>query len=147
MADKARVALVTVQQPCMLLEALLGPIGLPPGTALELVALGAVYYACRLSGRPKMARIMDPAQPLRAGARVRVHLEPKRYPACQRSDWPERVAWQDDEYVVLEKPAGVVCMAHVSNWRECLHRCASEALGTELLLLHRIDQWTTGLVS
>ena len=39
-------------------------------------------------------------------------------------------------------------MPHVSNKMECLHACAARALGYETLhSMHRIDRWTTGLVS
>jgi 23S rRNA-/tRNA-specific pseudouridylate synthase len=53
-----------------------------------------------------------------------------------------------EQYLILHKPLGLPCMAHVSNKQECLHVCAERALGYDTLhLLHRIDYWTSGLVS
>jgi 23S rRNA-/tRNA-specific pseudouridylate synthase len=53
-----------------------------------------------------------------------------------------------EQYLILHKPLGLPCMAHVSNKQECLHVCAERALGYDTLhLLHRIDYWTGGLVS
>jgi hypothetical protein len=43
-----------------------------------------------------MTRTYEPDAHLIAGSRVRVHLQPKRFPICYTSDWPSRVAYEDE---------------------------------------------------
>lgn len=117
--------------------------------AIELITLGAVYVA---GGKEdSLKRSLDPDAVVRSGGRVRVHLIPKRYSEqchLNRKEWQERIAHEDGQYLVLNKPPGLPCMSHVSNYIECLHICAAKGLGYErLYLLHRLDDFTSGLVA
>ncbi|KAG5179302.1 pseudouridine synthase [Tribonema minus] len=113
--------------------------------AMELILLGAVY--AREKPHP-LIRAMEPDALVGEGWRLRVHLEPMRYLSSHMCDWQHRKAYEDEDYLVLYKPPGLPCMAHVSNKLECVHLCAAAALGyKELHMLHRIDKWTTGLVA
>jgi len=112
--------------------------------AQELVHLGSVYITDTLSGKDK--RVVNdfviPAQ-----SNVRVHHTPKRYPRCHSTEWSKRVLYMDDDFVVVDKPWGVVTMPHTSNFREVLHSSVSEALGIPPLIpLNRIDEFTSGVV-
>ncbi|GIM06677.1 hypothetical protein Vretimale_10952, partial [Volvox reticuliferus] len=122
--------------------------------ALELLQLGAVYVGIPQKGldhinwvRSLELTVAPTAATVPAGNYVRVHPRPKRYPACYCSDWPSRVLFCDEEYVVVNKPAGLPCMRHESNALEELASCVGRALGMNgLEVCHRLDQWTTGIV-
>ncbi|GLI60098.1 hypothetical protein VaNZ11_002129, partial [Volvox africanus] len=121
--------------------------------ALELLQLGAVYVGIPQKGLDHInwVRSLELTAPTAAtvpvGNYVRVHPRPKRYPACYCSDWPSRVLFCDEEYVVVNKPAGLPCMRHESNALEELASCVGRALGLSgLEVCHRLDQWTTGIV-
>ncbi|KXZ43935.1 hypothetical protein GPECTOR_77g31 [Gonium pectorale] len=87
--------------------------------ALELLQIGAVYIGIPHKG-------MD-------------HINWAR----SRS----RVLYQDDDFVVVNKPANLPSMRHESNAVEELASCVARALDMPgLEVCHRLDQWTTGVV-
>jgi hypothetical protein len=49
-----------------------------------------------------MARTYEPDTLLMPGSRVRVHLQPKRFPICYTSDWRSRVAYEDEHVGYFE---------------------------------------------
>ncbi|GLC36441.1 hypothetical protein PLESTB_000148300 [Pleodorina starrii] len=132
------------------------PEQLPAGRAraLELLQIGAVYVGLPQKGlahinwvRSVELPVAPTAATVPSGHYVRVHPRPKRYPACYLTDWPSRVLHCDDEYVVVNKPAGLPCMRHESNAVEELAACVGRALDMPgLEVCHRLDQWTTGIV-
>lgn len=49
------------------------------------------------------------------GDKLKIHANPKRFPAAVSTDWRARVLHQDDVILVVDKPGGVPVMAHESN--------------------------------
>ena len=99
------------------------------------------------STRPPWPAAGQPAStPVSAGQLLRIHVNPKRFPACHETDWPSCVLHCDADYLVINKPAGLPCQAHESNIVESVPACATAGLGLgHLFLLHRLDMWTTGV--
>lgn len=101
-----------------------------------LFHLGAVYI-------DKVRAFAE--MPLPAGAYVRCHLEPKRFDVVS-IDWPSRIVHESDDFLVLNKPSGVPVHATVDNARENALTRLSEVLGKTLLITHRLDVPTSGLM-
>jgi 23S rRNA-/tRNA-specific pseudouridylate synthase len=113
-----------------------------------LMKLGAIYEGRRIKGQQviKWTRVHEWRDALEPETLLRVHASPKRYPACN-SAWRERVAHEDDELIVINKPPGLPCMYHESNSYEELSGCVSRGLDIPgLEVCHRLDTWTSGLV-
>jgi hypothetical protein len=64
-----------------------------------------------------------------AGGYLRVHVHPKRFPACYQVDWPRRVVHVGDEYLVVNKPAGVQVAPTVDNLLESVLHCTEQVGG------------------
>ncbi|BDA43990.1 RNA pseudouridine synthase 6, chloroplastic [Coccomyxa sp. Obi] len=126
--------------------------GLHCASVQELIDLGAVYYgdpaACDEAPKWRRAnRLAEAAQdhPIQQGQWIRVHPNPKRYPAAQAVDWAARVIHLDADICVVNKPAGIPVQSHESNSVETVPRCLEKALGLDrLMMLHRLDYCTTG---
>ncbi|PNH10185.1 RNA pseudourine synthase 6, chloroplastic [Tetrabaena socialis] len=102
--------------------------------ALELLMLGSVFVGQQFKGRDHLtwSRSIDldvavTVAQVPAGHFVRVHPHPKRYPTCY-CDWASRVLFSDDDYIVVNKPAGLPCMRHESNAAEEVAACVGKAL-------------------
>ncbi len=67
------------------------------------------------------------------GQWIRVHPNPKRYPAAQAVDWAARVIHLDADVCVVNKPAGIPVQSHESNSVETVPRCLEKALGLNRL--------------
>lgn len=108
--------------------------------AESLVRAGSVYQGRR--------RIEDPAHTLGAGLLISVH--PSAAPVPRANDFglaiADRVAYQDREVLIIDKPAGLPCQATRSASAGALDRLVSETLDPEARLLHRLDREASGLV-
>jgi len=91
---------------------------------------------------------------LRGDEVIEVDLESSRGPALEPRDIPFRIAYEDDDLAVIEKPAGLVVhpgagikegtLAHGLIFR---FRSLSGAGGESRPgIVHRIDKWTSGLL-
>ena len=85
------------------------------------------------------------------GERTRIHLNPRRYrDGCWlgRDAWRARIIHEDDDLLVVCKPARLPTQAHESNASECLPGCVERALGLSrgaLGVTHRLDSSTSGV--
>lgn len=168
------VRVVTLAEPLFdpfLLEDLVTESGLPiaPDRLATLVTYGAIYVShYKLSNQltsqnrsrkaaPDWSNI--PIQTVRyrqesdapwllpRGTKsVRFHLVLRRFERVPRILWPERFRLDTDEFLFVEKPAGIPCEPVASNWIESLAVQAGKAYGADLGLLHRIDLWVSGVV-
>lgn len=83
-------------------------------------------------------RGLDPNVRVPAGARLR------RYDQAPAAPPPLPILYEDEELLILDKPAGI----HLNATETTARLAAVEALpGRELYLVHRIDVGTTGLVA
>lgn len=76
---------------------------------------------------------------------VRIHRNPKRHPT-QNIDWRSAIVENNDDFVVINKPYGVPTHPTVDNSRENVLFQLSQYLNHELLITHRLDSETTGLL-
>lgn len=139
----------------------------------DLSAMGAVYYraptsrpfvrvgsALLPSNSEQRAQLQDFV--VEEGGELRVHSEPKRYGTCDKlspETWAKRIK-RHAEFLVVDKPAGVPCVPHVSNGREWLVPFVAAAIAAsrrkrtsreadediELVPCNRLDVQTSGLV-
>lgn len=133
---------------------LTGVLGLGDEEARDLHALGALYVqgagdGNRGSGRRRWLRLEGGlSRGLREGESLRVHTDPVRFAAACDADWPSRVLFSSDDWVVVDKPADLPCAPHVSNALHVLHKCVASGLGfAELFPVHRLDACTSGAVA
>lgn len=76
---------------------------------------------------------------------VRIHRNPKRHP-IKNIDWPSLIVENNEDFVVINKPYGVPTHPTVDNSRENVLWQLSTNLKHELLITHRLDSETTGLL-
>lgn len=103
---------------------------------LDLFAIGAVYI--------NNQRSLNPQQPLSYGNQIRVHTKPRRY--FINYDWKSRVVFEADDFVILNKPAGLPSHPSVDNILENSLTQLEQALKIKLHISHRLDTTTEGLI-
>src|SRR5262245_39123317 len=80
-----------------LVDCLVRNLGLGTDEAHRLLSFAAVYLERR---RITSERAVSPGQ------YIRVHLKPRRFPV-DRIDWQKTIVYQDEKFVVVNKPAGI----------------------------------------
>jgi 23S rRNA-/tRNA-specific pseudouridylate synthase len=101
-----------------------------------LLDLGAVYVnRARLSGDVL----------LRFGDHVRVHCNPRRFPAGEIR-WEERIVAETPDFVVVDKPGGVPTHPTCDNAVENAVYQVGRVLGSRPWVVHRLDLSTQGLM-
>lgn len=103
--------------------------GLEPEAARSAVSAGRVF----VDGR----RITDPRQEVRSGARLRLHPERSR-PELQLS-----LLFEDDELLVVDKPAGWAVNVSETSDRMSI---AEHFADRDARVVHRLDLGTTGVL-
>jgi len=111
-------------------------IGLPEQQAVFLRDFGAIYVNHR--------RQRQECQ-LQAGDYVRAHVQPRRFPVGDW-DWNTQIFAQTPEFVVVLKPHCIPTHATVDNWQENACHQISEVLQKPVLVTHRLDVATAGLL-
>lgn len=111
-------------------------LGLAPSRTAELLQWGAVYLNKKRTTEDR---------PVTSGDYLRVHLQPRRFPAAER-DWRAHVVRETPDYIVVDKPADVPVPPTLDNLHENVLRQVSVALGEPLWITHRLDLPTRGLV-
>lgn len=110
--------------------------------ARHLISLGSVYRAVGNGN----VRTMDPDVRVVEGQYLRVHPNPRRYPA-EAIAWRETVQFENDDLLVLNKPPGLPCCPTVDNQHENVLQSVIRQFGlSEAFLPHRLDTDTTGLL-
>lgn len=83
---------------------------------------------------------------VRPGDYVRVHVNPRFYPEFENIDWRSRIVKRTDEFVILNKPAGIPSHSTSDNGiQNCLDAVKLE-LECEVWLPHRLDTDTSGIL-
>ncbi|CAM9115516.1 unnamed protein product, partial [Ectocarpus sp. 13 AM-2016] len=116
--------------------------------ARGLITFGGVYYkpgGAPASAKPK--RELDPDRKVEIGEYLRIFPEPRKYPAFLGVDWESKIVYDRAGVMLVNKPAGVPAHATVDNFAEnMLAGIRGVRPGLELLLPHRLDIDTSGLV-
>lgn len=90
------------------------------------------------------------------GSYLRVHCDPRMFPISETTDWSKRIIHANDDYVVLDKPAGVPTVPTMDNAvQNCLFQASlavaglpagSRSLPPPLHAVSRLDVCTSGVV-
>jgi 23S rRNA pseudouridine1911/1915/1917 synthase len=102
----------------------------------ELLHLGSIYV--------RGTRLLQD-QHIDRETYIRVHTKPRRFPPNNFA-WPQRIVFENADFVVVNKPAALPVHASVDNLRENLQSYLSAHCGTELLVTSRLDVPTRGLL-
>jgi 23S rRNA pseudouridine1911/1915/1917 synthase len=101
------------------------------------------------------ATIVEAKKLVNSGDRVAVILPPVRAAAPQGEAIPLVVVYEDDELIVIDKPAGLVVHPAAGNWTGTLVNALIAHCGASLSgiggvgrpgIVHRLDKDTTGLM-
>lgn len=84
-------------------------------------------------------------RPLSAGDWVRFHSDPRRFPVDD-VNWKATLLFQNPEFVIVQKPAGIPIHPTCDNFVENVLRQCERVLGVPLGITHRLDVGTEGLV-
>ena len=111
----------------------------------ELIKMGAVYVQTLKDCKPR--RILYDTH-ISAGDLIRVHPFPRRYGEIDRIDWKSVVIYDAEDYLIVNKPAGLPTNPMLDNFYENIFEGTRSALnlGEELYLPHRLDTDTSGLL-
>lgn len=82
---------------------------------------------------------------LKKGDYIRWHTQPRRY-SIQDLDLEKRILFENENLILFNKPAGVPCHPTVDNLKENLTSLFSLHRGSEILITHRLDLPTQGLL-
>jgi len=102
----------------------------------RLLSFGSIYLDRK---RVTSDRTLSPGQ------YVRVHLQPRRYPV-EGIDWRAAIVHHEQEFVVMNKPAGIPVHATLDNRVENVLHQLSVALGVALFITNRLDTEVSGLI-
>lgn len=108
---------------------------LPTDETSFLIQLGSVY----VSG--KRAQLHDQVS---EKMQIRVHTKPRRYNVDH--DWKSRIVFEHQDFIVLNKPNNIPSHPSVDNQIENSLTQLSLAIGKKLLITHRLDTLTEGLI-
>jgi len=106
-------------------------------TAEFLIEMGAVYHLGQ--------RVRNPQTYIQTGDYLRIHSKPRRF-AANHFDWKKKVLFQNEEFVVVDKPGGLPCHPSVDNCLENLCLYLESFLKCPLYITHRLDVPTRGLM-
>lgn len=116
-------------------EALERQISLPPQRFDELLRQGAIWADGQRLQEDKV---------IPAGAYLRVHVDPRRFPADQ-VDWMKTLFHEDSEFLIVNKPAGIPVHATVDNATENVLYQLEQLLRHPVFVTQRLDIPTYGL--
>lgn len=127
---------ILAETPGALTEILEKQLSLKPDFTLKLLRLGSIW------ANYERRRENIPIEP---GWYIRVHQQPRRFPT-QEIDWRSTIVFEDEDMLVINKPAGIPVHASVDNYVENVIYCLSETLGIPLYITQRLDTGTSGIL-
>jgi 23S rRNA pseudouridine1911/1915/1917 synthase len=101
-----------------------------------LLSFGSIYV--------KGQRCLENTQ-IESGIYVRVHQNPRRFP-IEQFRWPEQKVFENENLIVINKPAGLPVHPTVDNTQENLVALLEKTLQYEVFVTHRLDVATHGLL-
>lgn len=108
---------------------------LTPTEARFLIQLGSVYVGGKRA---------QPNEAVLESTQIRVHTKPRRYNVDY--DWKSRIIFEHQDFVVLNKPNNIPSHPSVDNQIENSLTQLSIAMNQKLLITHRLDTLTEGLI-
>lgn len=82
---------------------------------------------------------------LNVGQYLRIHAEPRRFPT-HKIDWQRTILFDDPDFLVIQKPAGIPVHPTVDNWVENVLFCLKTHLGYPVYITQRLDTPTEGVL-
>jgi 23S rRNA pseudouridine1911/1915/1917 synthase len=101
-----------------------------------LIQLGSVYVSS--------TRALTTDQQVTENTHIRVHTKPRRYNV--NYDWKSLIVFDHQDFVVLNKPNNIPSHPSVDNQLENSLTQLGLTLGQKLLITHRLDTLTGGLI-
>jgi 23S rRNA pseudouridine1911/1915/1917 synthase len=123
------------QKSGLISEILFDSLNLSPIETASLLNLGAIYIN-------NQRQILD--TPIKENKLFRVHTKPRRY-NCDY-DWNSLIVFENQDFVIINKPSGIPSHPSVDNIIENSLTQASLARKIKLLITHRLDTLTSGLI-
>ncbi|WP_413291051.1 RluA family pseudouridine synthase [Bdellovibrio sp. HCB337] len=117
-------------------EILVSELNLSAELLEDLLQLGSIYF----EGQRQLSD-----KNIAEGDYIRVHTKPRRFPH-NNYQWKERIIFEDENFIVVNKPAGLPVHPSVDNCRENLQMYLSDHLQQEIFITHRLDVPTSGLI-
>ena len=142
-AQESRMNHLVVTKPSLLSNAILENSLLSADEFSYLLSLGAVYVR-PFGSEAKPARVISDLE-VDNGDYIRYHTDPRRFPT-DHIDWSKRILYDNDDYVVIEKPAGIPCNPTVDNLHENIAESLKQYLKCDTYLAHRLDTDTSGIL-
>jgi len=102
----------------------------------SMLKFGAVYL--------NRSRQLLPAE-LKAGDYIRAHTEPRRFPV-QGLEWKNLILFENEDFVLIDKPSGIPTHATVSNLYENALEQMKLHLKNNFYVTNRLDVATNGLL-
>tara|TARA_B110001454_G_C12723220_1_gene435937 strand:- start:20320 stop:21174 length:855 start_codon:yes stop_codon:yes gene_type:complete len=122
--------------PVLLSEAVHDVLGINYEEFKALIKIGAIYVNNHRQSKDKWI--------LETNSVFRVHTKPRRF-SCDY-DWKSRVVFQNESFLVLNKPSGLPSHPAVDNALENALTQTSLVLQVPLYVTHRLDTLTSGLI-
>lgn len=120
-------------------------LSLSSATIEELFWLGAVYLNNKRCVSASDAAVIKPDSAVKPGDYIRVHTTPRRY-SLEKLNNPQLVIFENEDFIVVNKPAGIPVHATVDNCRENMLCVLSQKMQIDLKVTHRLDIVTQGLI-
>lgn len=100
-----------------------------------LISMGAVY-------KNRLRTVEDTS--LVAGDLIRCHTRPRRFISELNID--KHILFENNDFMIIDKPAGLPCQASLDNRIENVLYILSQHTQQKLLITHRLDVGTEGLL-
>jgi 23S rRNA pseudouridine1911/1915/1917 synthase len=122
-------------------------------TALSRTRLKALILAGQVAMDGRTIR--DPGIHVNAGAQITIAVPPPEPAEPTAEEIPLAIVYEDDEIIVIDKPAGLVVHPAAGNWTGTLVNALVAHCGTSLSgvggvrrpgIVHRLDKNTSGLM-
>jgi 23S rRNA-/tRNA-specific pseudouridylate synthase len=111
-----------------------------------LITTGSVYRRSMDIIKGKIAARLTHDTMVSPGDYIRVHTSPRRY---QLTDirWDNHIVYDDEDFIVVNKPCGVPSVPTTDNIHENVVECVAKLIRTSKLFPpHRLDTDTSGLM-
>jgi hypothetical protein len=145
------VSTIHVETPVTLLsDVVASELSISGSMAQDMIEFGSVYVNEQPgTNTPTKRRMVD--MHVHEGCYVRIYPEGGRYDVAS-VDWQEAVLFQNEDFVVVNKPPGIPCGPTTSNFHENVMECVRKVLDTDLskcekppLPSGRGDIWRAGV--
>ena len=130
-----RIQHLIVNQPETLFSILQRELNISAERANFLLSMGAIYHNGERTLEDHLLQKND---------LIRCHTEPRRFRV--NIDWNKHILFENQDFIVIDKPPGLPCQASLDNKIENLLYLLSEKYKQILLITHRLDVGTEGFI-